>query len=108
MVSAYVVALGCATGYLLGMSVVGYVCLLGLIKARYSQHRGISLALVALHYAVGVAALFVVPLLAYRVLRTHLPSEFGIAFGVTGLLSLAVALWVAKELNRLLTDRPPA
>jgi Na+(H+)/acetate symporter ActP len=64
------------------------------------------LALVASHFALGLAAVLVVPSLAYRVLWTHLPREFGIAFGVTGLLSLLVVFWVAKELNQLMTDRP--
>lgn len=108
MTSAYFVALGCAAGYLLGMSLVGYVCLLGMIKMRCARHRVISFALVAAHYALGLGAMFVVPLLAYRALRAHLPSEFGIAFGVASVLSGAVALWVAKELNRRFANRTSA
>ena len=57
-------------------------------------------------FVIDCRLVLVVPSLAYRVPWTHLPSEFGIAFGVTGLLSLSVVFWVAKELNQLMTDRP--
>jgi hypothetical protein len=105
MISAYFVALGCAAGYLLGMSLVGYLCLLGMIKVRCARRRVVFSALVATHYALGLGAMFVVPLLAYRALRSQLPIEFGLAFGATTLLSVAAALWVAKEWSRDLANR---
>jgi len=104
MPTASFIAFGCAAGYLLALSVVGHVYVVGLIKVRYARHRGIAGALLAVHFVLGIAGVIVVPALAYRMLRTQLPSEFGIGFGLTGLLSLGLAFWVAKAFNRVASE----
>lgn len=108
MASVQLVALGIASGYLLGLSLLGYICLLGVIKSRCSQRQALSFALIALHLSLGLAAMVLVPSVAYGALRTHLPNEFGFAFAIATLLTGAVAFYVASQWNRRLAGRLPA
>lgn len=102
MAHIFQIIIGSAAAYLLGMSVVGYACILIVIKERVTnsrQNNQISRCLTLLHYVLGILSVGAVPIIIYRRLRDDLPVQLVASFLISSVVVVVVIALAIRWIN---------
>ena len=88
--------------YVLGLAFAGYVCVLWVLsKANWNKNIVVRTLIGAIHFGAGIGGMVIVPAYLYGKFKSGIPENAGVAFGLTLILSLAVAFLFAREINRI-------
>lgn len=102
------IILSIAVAYLLGLGVLGYICLLGLLQYECKLKKVSPLVmnlLTVTHFILGIAGLLIVPAFLYGKFKASLPSEVGFIFAIAQTVVLGLVFFVIRKLNRLMQSK---
>ncbi len=88
------IVFGISAGYVLGMAFIGYAYALATLRAQakiLAIKKPVVIAATLIHFLLGILGGVIFPAVGWRSLRDTMPEGFGIAFGLSCLLSLALA-----------------
>ncbi len=92
--------------YLVGLGILGYVCLLTAIKIfgkRRKWSGWVVISLLGIHFVLGIGAVCFVPAIFFLRLKGDVTNAGGILFALIGFAMLCVAFLVAKGWNHIWT-----
>lgn len=99
------ILLSIASAYLIGLAVLGYVCVLWLLQFE-CKRRKVSLwfmnFLIVTHFCFGIAGILIVPSFLYGKFKANLASEVGLSFAIAEIVVLSLVFVILRELNRRL------
>jgi len=102
MSDIFQILIGSASAYLLGMSFVGYACILMVIKDRVPSNRKnakICRCLAFFHYILGMLAVGAVPIIAYGRLRGEISVQSVTSFILMSIVMIGIIILAIRWIN---------
>jgi uncharacterized membrane protein len=94
--------------YLIGLALLGYVCLLVSIQ-HLGKHgrlqKWATTILIAAHFVLGIGAVLFVPAFFYGHLKEILTEGEKITFALIGFVTMGIVFIVVRYWNRVLSQR---
>ena len=97
--------LSIAIAYLLGLAVLGYLCVFWLSQTECKRRKASLLVtnlLTVTHFCFGVTGILIVPSYLYGKFKADLTNEVGISFAIAEFVVLFLVFVIVRLLNRKL------